>query len=101
MEKSRRTFMKTLGVAAFGVAVHGCRTPSGQHTEAPVEELPPLPRVGLQLYTLRDAMESDVDGTLGRIADMGYTAVETAFWPEGMTPAQAGPYSPNLSLIHI
>ncbi len=98
MENSRRTFMKTLGAVAVSVAVHGCRTPSGQHAEAPVEELPPLPRVGLQLYTLRDAMQSDVDGTLGRIADMGYTAVETAFWPEGMTPAQAGPLLKNAGL---
>lgn len=43
------------------------------------------PRLALQLYTLREAMDHDFSGTLRRIADMGITHVETAFFPEGMT----------------
>lgn len=32
--------------------------------------------IGLQLYTLRDALNADFAGTLQRVADMGYAAVE-------------------------
>ena len=89
MGNARRTFLKTLGVAAAGVAVSGCRAASDQYTE-PVATEPPLPRIGFQLYTVRDAIDVDAAAALGRVAEMGYTAVETAFFPEGMTPAQAG-----------
>lgn len=42
-------------------------------------------KLGLQLYTLRAAMARDVEGTLQRIAGMGYQEVETyGFDPEGM-----------------
>ncbi|MXW63606.1 MAG: sugar phosphate isomerase/epimerase [Bacteroidetes bacterium SB0662_bin_6] len=89
MDNTRRTFLKTLGAAAAGVAVGGCQETSEPYTE-PAEPEPPLPRIGFQLYTVRDAIEVDAAGALGRVAEMGYTAVETGFWPEGMTVAQAG-----------
>ncbi|MBD3184576.1 TIM barrel protein [Candidatus Poribacteria bacterium] len=34
--------------------------------------------VALQLYTVRDACEKDFEGTLQKVADMGYTGVELA-----------------------
>ena len=37
-----------------------------------------LTNIGVQLYTVRDAMEKDFEGTLRRIADMGYKEVEFA-----------------------
>jgi sugar phosphate isomerase/epimerase len=37
-----------------------------------------LAQVGLQLYTVRDAMAKDLDGTLAQIASAGYKLVETA-----------------------
>ena len=89
MNNTRRTFLKTLGAAAAGVTVGGCQETSEPYTE-PVEPEPPLPRIGFQLYTVRDAIEVDAAAALGRVAEMGYTAVETAFWPEGMTTAQGG-----------
>lgn len=33
-------------------------------------------RLSVQLYTVRDALANDFDGTLGRIAEIGYTQVE-------------------------
>ena len=45
-----------------------------------------LERPGLQLYTVRDAMAQDVDGTLAALAEIGYREVETA-GTYGMTPA--------------
>lgn len=47
--------------------------------------------IGLQLYTVRDAMQKDPAGTLARVAKMGYTSVEGATYTGsqkfyGMTP---------------
>ncbi len=48
-----------------------------------------LPQIALQLYTLREAMAEDFAGTLSRIAQIGYRAVETAFLPEQISVSQA------------
>ena len=88
MGNARRTFLKTLGVAAAGAVVGGCRETPEPQTEPALPE-PPLPRIGFQLYTVRDAIEADAAAALARVAEMGYTAVETGFWPEGMTLTQA------------
>jgi sugar phosphate isomerase/epimerase len=37
---------------------------------------------GLQLFTVRDALRADLDGTLRRIADIGYREVELAGFPD-------------------
>lgn len=39
--------------------------------------------IGLQLYSLRDAMGQDVPGTLKKVADMGYKSLETAGYDNG------------------
>jgi sugar phosphate isomerase/epimerase len=45
----------------------------------------PRYRMGLQLYTIRDAMRRDVAGTLQRVATLGYQEVETyGFDPDGL-----------------
>src|SRR5262245_24763073 len=36
----------------------------------------PMPLPGLQLFTVRDALRADLDGTLRRITDVGYREVE-------------------------
>ena len=42
-------------------------------------------KMGLQLYTIRDAMRRDVAGTLDRVAALGYQEVETyGFDPKGL-----------------
>ena len=35
-------------------------------------------KVGLQLYTIRDDMDADMDAALGRVAEIGYEYVEFA-----------------------
>ncbi len=35
-------------------------------------------QIGIQLYTLREAAANDLDGTLAKVAEQGYTAVEFA-----------------------
>ena len=37
-----------------------------------------IERLGLQLYTMRKEMDSDFEGTLARIAELGYSEVEFA-----------------------
>lgn len=71
----RRTFLATLGAAALTIAAR------------PERVTLPLPgiggsrrlrKIGLQLYTVRDAMAKDVPGTLERVAQIGYKEVEFA-----------------------
>ena len=50
------------------------------------------PQLALQLYTLRDAFAQDFSGTLRRIVDIGFTNIETAFFPDGIT----APYAAQL-----
>ena len=47
-------------------------------------------KLGVQLYTVRDQLKADLAGTLRRVAALGFEGVETAFWREGVTLAQAG-----------
>lgn len=67
----RRTFMATLGAALV------MRAPSRTR----------LDRIGLQLYTVRDRMAADVEGTLAAVAAVGYTEVEFAGY-FGKSPAE-------------
>jgi len=69
----RRTFVQTLGATLLAPAV-ACTTaraaapvPTGERR---------LTRIGIQLYTLRDAARADLDRTLADIAAAGYTDVE-------------------------
>jgi sugar phosphate isomerase/epimerase len=47
-------------------------------------------RPGLQLYTVRDALRVDLDGTLRRVADIGYRKVELAGLPDVTPQAMRG-----------
>jgi sugar phosphate isomerase/epimerase len=66
----RRTFVQTLGAALLAPAA-ACAMPHG--SVAPARR---LKRIGVQLYTLRDAARIDLDRTLADIAAIGYTDVE-------------------------
>ncbi len=48
--------------------------------------------VGLQLYTIRDAMSADVKGSLKKVSDLGYKFIELAGYSDGkfygFTPAE-------------
>jgi sugar phosphate isomerase/epimerase len=46
-------------------------------------------QIALQLYTVREHLKTDFVGTLRRVAEIGYTAVETAFWEPAITPRYA------------
>lgn len=42
-----------------------------------------FPAVGLQLYTLREQLEQDLEGTLRKVADIGYKNLESAAGAKG------------------
>jgi len=79
---TRRNFLATLGVAAFGLASRDAL--ANGVLLAPKRK---LKKVGLQLYTVRDLMKADLPGTLRKVAQIGYKEVEFAGY-FGRSPAQ-------------
>jgi sugar phosphate isomerase/epimerase len=71
----RRNFLQTTGMLAVGTLLptraSGCQKKN--HLE----------QIGLQLYTLRDAMLRDADETLRQVAAIGYNYVEGASYNDG------------------
>ena len=85
--QSRREFLSR---AATGIAISALPGFLSNCREVKKDPTMPTADIALQLYTLRDAIEKDVAGTLERIAAIGYRSVETAFFPDGVTIEQAG-----------
>jgi sugar phosphate isomerase/epimerase len=81
--QTRREFLGTLGFAGVGAALLACTKTNGQATTTAVAPMP----LGIQLYTLRSLLERDFDGTLARVAEIGYREVEFAGYYK-RTPAQ-------------
>src|SRR3954468_10333040 len=65
---TRRSFLGRVG-AGIAVAASSSRLFAQQHK---------IERLGMQLYTVRDAMGKDFDGTLAKVASLGYKEVEFA-----------------------
>ncbi len=53
--------------------------------------------IAVQLYSLREALATDFDGTIRRVADIGYAGVETAGFA-GTTPQHAAELFRSLGL---
>jgi sugar phosphate isomerase/epimerase len=65
----RRDFVQTMAGAGLALACGGSRRgPSAARID----------KIGIQLYTVRDQMKADFEGTLARIAEIGYKEVEFA-----------------------
>jgi sugar phosphate isomerase/epimerase len=84
---TRRDFLARLAAGAVGVVTAACREPAPVWTSARPADSPALDRIGIQLYTVRDAMGRDFEGTLERLARMGYDEVEFAGY-FGHSPAR-------------
>lgn len=63
-----------------------------------MSDLRPL---GLALYTVRDMLKEDFAGTVRRVAEIGYTGVETAGFPGGFDPKAAKQLFDDLDLSVI
>jgi sugar phosphate isomerase/epimerase len=64
---SRRVFIKSASALSAAVFVKG-----------PLHAFSAKPVIGLQLYTVRDAMAKDPMGTLAKVGQIGYNSVENA-----------------------
>ena len=78
---TRRSFIKKTSIASAALLIK----PSAFHFNHKY--------IGLQLYTVREAMEKDPEATLARVAKVGYTSVEGATYTGsekfyGMEPKQ-------------
>lgn len=56
------------------------------------------PPIAIQLYTVRELLARDFEGTIRALADLGYLGVETAGFPEGVSPRQAAGLFQELDL---
>jgi sugar phosphate isomerase/epimerase len=70
---SRRRFLKTLGLGAAALSLPGFKL-FGEHVSVSYEA-----NIGLQLFTIRKQIEKDLEGTISKIAKMGFIGIET--WP--------------------
>lgn len=66
---NRRTFIGTSVAATLAASVRPTWAASPTHK---------IERIGLQLYTVRDAMKKDFEGTIAKVAATGYKEVEFA-----------------------
>lgn len=99
----RRSFLKRLTVLGLGAGVLGAcaRTVAAGTPAAPAAPVagaagaagmagamqPAVDRIGVQLYTVRDLLAQDFEGTLERVAAIGYRRLEFAGYYD-RTPAQ-------------
>ncbi len=72
--KNRRDFIKTVTLLAAGSVIIpqiACKS-----TKTIAQGKATKKEIGLQLYTLRDQLPKDLEGTLKKVADIGYTNME-------------------------
>ncbi len=74
---NRRTFLKAVAAAGGALALSAEASPAEWKTQ-----------IGLELYTVRDLLPKDYDGTLAKVAEIGYKEVEPATDYAGMDPKQ-------------
>lgn len=90
---ARRKFLQDTGLLVLGTSLVPSEMFHG------VQNINPVPAgIALQLYTVRNEIKKDIEGTLQKIAGMGFPAVETAFWPETISVKQAGKYLKDAGL---
>ena len=82
---SRREFLRMSATGAMGAFVLSQDVFKTVGDPAPVKSLadPKTFGLGLQLYTIRDAMGKDVPGSLKKVSDIGYKYLELASYADG------------------
>ena len=72
----RRDLLAGLGVGIWGLGTTRLRAESSWLKAQ-------LRRIGIQLFTVRRDLQRDVEGTLARVAEIGFREVEFAGFPQG------------------
>ncbi len=79
MTLSRADFLKRLALTAIGATgVRNARADSER------------PALGIQLYTVRDKLAADFEGTLAKLSAMGYRVVEASIGDDGRVDFNGG-----------
>lgn len=87
--QKRRDFLRISGAGAAGVLALGamaCNQGGKKTTQQEEKSATPDRKsygVGIQLYTIRDAMNEDVVGSLQKVSDLGYKNLELAAYANG------------------
>src|SRR5512133_836935 len=84
-KQSRRDFLKVsaTGVLAAIMFVKSDWKTLASPSQRPSDIDPKTFGIGLQLYTIRDAMKKDVPGSLKQVSDIGYKYLELADYTDG------------------
>ena len=84
-KQTRRNFLKVTAAGALGVVVlsHNSCKNAGKPEPKSLLTDPKSFGIGLQLYTIRDAMVADVQGSLKKVSDLGYKYLELADYSNG------------------
>lgn len=80
----RRDFNRMATLASAGLALHPLSILASCSTEKKTK----LAKIGLQLWTVRESIEKNLEKTLSKVAEVGFAGVETAFWPEHISLEQ-------------
>jgi sugar phosphate isomerase/epimerase len=76
--QNRREFLKISAAGSISMMLYGA---TGCKSSVAVDRK--SFGVGIQLYTIRDAMSADVPGTLKKVSDIGYKNLELAGYADG------------------
>ncbi len=76
---NRRKFIQNTGALALG----GLAIAQPTTGMSMLNNLADTKNIGIQLYTVTNAMDTDLDATLKRVAEIGYKDLETAFSRKG------------------
>jgi sugar phosphate isomerase/epimerase len=71
---TRRQFLQHLTIAGAAAFAASRPQPLAARQAVPLSQW--RSRIGLELYTVRDLLMADYEGTLAKVADIGYTEVE-------------------------
>ncbi len=89
---NRRDFLRMSGMGVLGASI---LKPAMNAID--LEKWRPA-KLSVQLYTVRNQISADIQGTLAKIRGIGFESVETAFWPEGITIQKAAKYIKDAGL---
>lgn len=83
---NRKKFLQLSGMGALSATFASSPLLSGFGKTASAKE---PAKIAVQLYSVRNEIEKDITSALKRIADIGFEAVETAFWPKNISVQEA------------
>ncbi len=89
---NRRNFLRMSGMGMLGASIL-----KPAMNAIGLEKWRPA-KLSVQLYTVRNQISTDIQGTLAKVRGIGFETVETAFWPQGITIQKAAKYIKDAGL---